>query len=209
MRKEGDVEPEIFAEKLRSLAYSPAGSRQIPYILQRAAMGDMSPFLEATKGGGGLSYADGMFLSVICSEALALMDYDAAVKSARSTRFGDYRLVRQREACSQWPAGKASPDHLRPVSTEAAVLMISGRLDPVTPPDWADEVAKQLPNGRNVIAAFGGHIFDGLTGFDSCFDPMVLRFFDTGDAKSLDASCLASMKPPPFKVGQASADARN
>jgi hypothetical protein len=34
---------------------------------------------------------------------------------------------------------------------------------------------------------------------DTCFDPMVLRFFATGDVKHLDTSCVAKMSPPPFK----------
>jgi pimeloyl-ACP methyl ester carboxylesterase len=204
-----EIKPEIFAEKLRSMAYSPAGARKIPQILSRAAVGDMRPFLDATSGSGGLTYADGMFLSVICGEALTLMNYDAAVTSARSTWFGDYRLRRQKESCAHWPVGKVSEDHLTPVSTDAAVLMISGRLDPVTPPDWADEAARLLPNARNVIAPFGGHIFDGLSGFESCIDPMMLRFYENADAKSLDATCLATMKPPPFDVGQAATGAPN
>ena len=209
LAREGDIKPEIFAEKLRSIAYSPVGARRRPRILKHAANGDMSPFLEATTGGDGLSYADGMFMSVICSEALALMNYDAALMSSRSTRFGDYRLLRQKEACTQWPIGKVAKNHLGPITAEAAVLMLSGRLDPVTPPDWANEIARHLPNGRNLVVPFGGHIFDGLSGFDKCFDPLLLRFYETGDAKSLDASCLASMKPPPFDVGKAAAATGN
>jgi hypothetical protein len=162
----------------------------------------MQPFLEATKGGDGLSYADGMYLSVICGEGIALMDYDAAVRSARRTRFGDYRLARQKEACSDWPASKPDGEHLSPVWTKAVVLMISGRLDPVTPPDWADETARQLPNARNVVTEFGAHIFDGLSGIESCFDPVLLQFYETGDVRALDTACLASMKPPPFTVAQ-------
>lgn len=44
------------------------------------------------------------------------------------------------------------------------------------------------------------HLFIGLSGVDTCFDPLVLRFYDTGDAKHLDASCVARMTPPPFKM---------
>jgi len=29
---------------------------------------------------------------------------------------------------------------------------------------------------------------------------MFLKFYDSGDAKSLDAGCVALMKAPPFKV---------
>jgi pimeloyl-ACP methyl ester carboxylesterase len=209
LAKDGDLSPEVFAERLRSLAYSPARARQIPRILHSAAKGDMAPFFGATKGGDGLSYADGMYLSVVCSEGVALMDYDEARNQAKSTRFGDYRLQRQKEACGNWPIGKVAEDHLNPGSTSAAILMFSGRLDPVTPPEWADETARHLPNARNVMVPFGGHILNGLSGIDSCFEPMVLRFYETADSKTLDASCLASMKPPPFEVGNKAGSARN
>jgi len=61
-------------------------------------------------------------------------------------------------------------------------------------------VARSLPNGRQVTIPPMGHIFDGLSGVDTCLDPMFLKFYDSGDAKSLDAGCVAQMKAPPFKV---------
>jgi hypothetical protein len=45
------------------------------------------------------------------------------------------------------------------------------------------------------------HMLDGLSNVDTCFDPMLLRFYDTGDVRRLDAGCVAHMTPPPFKTG--------
>ena len=81
------------------------------------------------------------------------------------------------------------------------MLFLSGRLDPVTPPEWADQVARRFANARHLVIADGGHIIDGLTAIDTCLDPLVLRFFDTGDAKGVDASCLAQMTAPAFVTG--------
>ena len=201
VEQETGISSEVFAEKIRTLLYAPAGARQIPWLLNRAAEGDFEPFREATRPRDPLPYSDGMFLSVTCSEGIRLLDYEEAASDARATRFGDYRLRRQRAACEHWPSGEAAPDHLGPVASDAAILMISGRLDPVTPPEWADRVARALPNARHVELRHGGHILDGLAGADTCFDPLLMRFFETGDAAELDVGCLEDMRPPPFRTG--------
>jgi pimeloyl-ACP methyl ester carboxylesterase len=199
---EGSPRSEIFLEKLRSLMYQPSSARRLPYIVSRAAAGDLAPFYAATRPQGPSLYADGMHLSVICTESMGLMDYEAAEAAARPTRFGDYRLRRQREACAQWPKGEVPAGHLAPVASDVPTLLISGGLDPVTPPEWAAEVARHLPNSRHLVIPDAGHILDGLSAIDTCFDPLVVRFLDTADAKSLDAACLAEMKPPPFATAE-------
>jgi pimeloyl-ACP methyl ester carboxylesterase len=194
----GAPSSDIFFEKIRSLMYGAAGARRVPYILSRAAAGDFEPFYEATRPQGPNLYADGMFLSVICAESMALMDVPAATRSAKTTIFGDYRIRRQAEACKEWPLAQVSESHLRPVVSNAAVLLVSGELDPVTPPDWADDVAKTLPRSRHVVITGSGHILDGMSGVESCFDPLVSQFLDTADVEAIDASCVQEMRPPPF-----------
>ena len=147
-----------------------------------------------------MPYSNGMYLSVTCSESLGLMDYALAAAAARKTRFGDYRLKRQRAACTQWPIGRAGRDFLRPARATSAVLMISGRLDPVAPPQWATTLSGSLPNSRQLVIRDGGHIIDGLSGLDTCFDPLAIRFYETADVRALDASCFDSMRAPPFIV---------
>jgi pimeloyl-ACP methyl ester carboxylesterase len=198
---------EIFLEKLRSLMYQPSGARRIPFIMNRAAAGDLAPFYKATRPQGSSLYADGMYLSVICSEGLPLMDVEAARNAANATVFGDYRLRQQIQACAEWPAGEVATDHLQPVRSDAPVLLISGELDPVTPPQWADDVAKTLPHSRHVVIPASGHLFDGMTGVDSCLDPLILAFLESGNSKAVDATCVKAMKPPPFVTGDEASEA--
>lgn len=192
---------EIFFEKLRTLMYQPATSRLIPFILARAAAGDLAPFYAATRTRDPARYyAEGMFFSVVCSEGMGLMDVAAARAEARTTMLGDYRLRRQQEACAEWPSAAPPRDFLAPVRSDAPVLLLSGELDPVTPPTWADDVTRTLPNARHVVIPGSGHLFDGMSGVDTCLDPLILSFLKTGNAKALDTSCVAAMKPPPFKT---------
>lgn len=193
---------DVFMEKLRSLMYTPQTARTLPYLVHAAAQRDLKPFLDATRPRGPSIFHEGMYLSVTCTESLALLDYPQAAAAARRTRFGDYRLRRQHAACAEWPRGKLPTDFLKRPRTDAAVLVISGQLDPVTPPDWGARIVRSLRNGRQVIIPQMAHIFDGLSGIDTCFDPMVLRFYETGDVKTLDARCVAGMAPAPFKTAQ-------
>lgn len=190
----------VFMEKLRSLLYAPATARQVPYLVHAAAAGDLKPFFEATRSHGSSPFHEGMYLSVTCAESFGLFDNAAAAAAARKTRFGDYRVRRQSAACAHWPRGKIPAGFLDLPRTDAAVLILSGELDPVTPPDWATEVALSLPNARQVLIPEMAHIFFGLSGIDTCFDTLLLRFYDTGDATRLDVSCVSAMRPPPFKI---------
>jgi pimeloyl-ACP methyl ester carboxylesterase len=196
----GAPSPDVFMEKLRSLMYTPAKARTLPYLIHAAAQRDLKPFFDATRSDGASLFHEGMYLSVTCTESFPLFDYSEAAATSSRTRFGDYRLRRQHEACALWPKGKIPTDFLSLPRTDAAVLLISGQLDPVTPPEWAAGVARSLPNARHVIIPQMGHIFDGMSGIDTCFDPLIIRFYETGNAKSLDASCLSGMQPPPFKT---------
>ena len=200
--------PDIFFEKLRSLMYLPTGSRRVPLVLSRAAAGDLAPFFAATKPQGPSLYADGMHLSVICSEGMALMDVAAARAAAKATIFGDYRLRQQQQACAEWPKAQVPDDHLQPVRSDVPVLLISGELDPVTPPEFAHEAGKTLPNSRHVVIAASGHLFDGMSGVDTCLDPLILDFLQTGDVQTLKVGCVSSMKPPPFLTSMERAGAR-
>lgn len=191
----------IFMEKIRSLLYHPATARSVPMIVHAAADGDLGPFHKFAGSGGPSDYADGLYLSITCSESISLMDYAKALSASRKTRFGDYRLHRQGEACKAWPKAMIAADFLKPVQSDAQILLISGGRDPVTPAAWASDAARSLPNARHVVIPWSGHSFEGLSGVDSCYDPMLLRFFDRGDARSIDTACVADMRPPAYSVG--------
>jgi len=78
------------------------------------------------------------------------------------------------------------------------VLLISGERDPVTPPDWAEAIARRSPRARHIVLPGGGHVVDGMAGVDTCLDPMIGRFLENPDAPALDTSCVATMHPPAF-----------
>jgi pimeloyl-ACP methyl ester carboxylesterase len=112
--------------------------------------------------------------------------------------FGDYRVRQQIEACKAWnlPPRDVPRDFVR---AKTPVLIVSGSMDAITPPEWSAHIAAHLPNARVVTFPLLGHFPAGLSHFD-CYDAVVSQFFERGSAKDLDLSCIETMKPPPFAL---------
>jgi pimeloyl-ACP methyl ester carboxylesterase len=185
---------DVFMEKVRTKLYSPDSARRLPVLLARAAHGDFDGFLRRGEAG----FADGLYLSITCAESLARMDVAAAIAESADTGFGAYRLERQRDACARWPAAPTDRHLFDQPPSDTPVLFIGGAHDPVSPVEWGVDAARAFRRGKAVTVAAGAHVFDGLSGLDSCLDATIIRLFDTGDVGAPDYSCFDSMTPPPF-----------
>ena len=193
-----EIQPGVFGEKIRTWMYERDKAARIPLIVHHAAGGDFAPFLkEAIAPSIPDFVADGMYLSVTCAEDVPFIDPAEAANLTAGNPFGDYRVFQQTRTCSMWPRGEIPTDFLEPVRSNAPMLIFSGNMDPVTPPEYGEEVAKYLPNSRHVIIPEAGHGVDGMTD-PGCIDRIAIEFLDRGDAKNLDVSCIRGMKPPPF-----------
>ncbi len=193
-----EIQRGVFAEKIRTWMYGRDKAARIPMIVHHAASGDFAPFLQQAIGPSIPDFvADGMYLSVTCAEDVPFINQEEAAKLNADNPFGNYRVFQQTRACGMWPRGKIPTDFLKPVSSNAPVLIFSGNMDPVTPPKYGEEVAKLLRNSTHIIIAQAGHGVDGLKD-PGCIDRIAIEFLDKGDAKNLDVSCVERMAPPPF-----------
>ena len=188
----------VFAEKIRTWMYSRDSASRIPLIIHAAAQGDWAPFLrDAIRPSIPDFIADGMYLSVTCAEDVPFIDQAEATRLNANNPFGNYRVFQQTRACSMWPRGSIPGNFRDPVSSSVPVLIFSGNMDPVTPPQRGEEVAQYLPNSRHVIVAQAAHGVFGLSD-PGCADRLIMEFMDKGDARSLDVSCTERMAPPSF-----------
>jgi hypothetical protein len=74
--------------------------------------------------------------------------------------------------------------------------MISGELDPVTPPAAAERARRTLPDSLHLVARGQSHAID-----EPCTSGLVARFLAAGSTRGLDTSCLARLPPLAFEVG--------
>jgi pimeloyl-ACP methyl ester carboxylesterase len=192
------IQRDVFAEKIRNFLYGRDKASQIPLIVHEVANGNFAPFLRQAIGPSIPDIiADGMYLCVTCAEDVPFIDQAEAAKLNADNPFGNYRVDQQTRACSMWPRGEIPANFREPVRSDVPALIISGNLDPVTPPQRGEEVARYLPNSRHIIIPQAGHGVDGLTNAD-CADRLILAFMEKANAKNLDVSCVSKMAPPPF-----------
>lgn len=135
----------------------------------------------------GINY--GMHYSVVCSEDYPLYKDKNAAESNVFLR--SHSVQKYTEICSQWPRAQLPADYGDPIVSDAPVLLLSGAMDPVTPPRWAELVKKGLPNAAHVVAPGGHHIVSQ----DGCIAQLIAAFIVRGSAKGLDSQCANNIQP--------------
>lgn len=169
------------------MTYAPEHSALLPEIIDRAAAGDFGPLLAATQAAMG-DVADqitpALHYSVICSEDAPRVTADErhVLASLRSRALAANML----EVCAIWPKASPPADAATAVRSDVPALLLSGGLDPVTPPSAAAVAAATLSNSRQVVARGAGHIVSAY----ACVPRLISVFVETADASTLPASCI-------------------
>jgi pimeloyl-ACP methyl ester carboxylesterase len=184
------------AESLRYMMYSSRQASEVPLALTRASAGDYQLFAERLLRRRLDGQFEALYLSATCTEDVPFVPADAESREA-GTYMAGYRLRQQRAACGEWPRG-AAPDWIgKPVQSDVPALLISGALDPVTPPEIAEKVLAGLTRGRHIVVPFGGHSPDGLSGVE-CINELRRSFISDGHADRLETSCVKEIRRPKF-----------
>jgi pimeloyl-ACP methyl ester carboxylesterase len=150
-----------FAYAVRGLLYGANAVRALPeMIAHAAASGNLDAFAQAYYQRDiamERAIADGLHLSVLCAEDVPFAT-DAEINTATNGTFiGRYLFDEYRNACKAWPRAAIAGDARTPVTTRVPTLLISGYFDPVTPPEFAERVARSLPIAKTIVAPAGAH----------------------------------------------------
>jgi len=186
---------EVLSSSLRFLAYSADTQAMLPLLIHEAATERRfdrlaSQMLIATSGLQ-QTIAQGMELSVMCAE-----DFPWYPENTRSddTLMGDMMIRAAAVQCGIWPRGPVPDGFHEPVAVDVPVLLLSGALDPVTPPEYGEQVAAHLPRAMHLIAPGQGHIVTTR----GCMGDIVSDFIVAGEFTALETSCMAQMSHTPY-----------
>jgi pimeloyl-ACP methyl ester carboxylesterase len=190
------VNENVFLSGLFRPLYVAELASLLPFGISAATAGDFNPLLAQN-----LELADdiaenlsiGMHLSVICAEDIPRIT-PADLQALNQSFFGRALVDDFIRACSIWPRGKVPDDYYAPVRSDVPALVLSGGIDPATPPRHGDFVASTLPNARHFIAPQLGH---GVS-LHGCGPRLVESFIKAGSAKDLDGKCLQRIPRPLF-----------
>jgi pimeloyl-ACP methyl ester carboxylesterase len=187
----------ILLNALRTPLYSPALTSALPQAIDEAAHGRLNMLLALSLSLGGREsprVAAGMHFSVVCAEDVPRMHKaDERTGGDFGALFGDlYRSV-----CADWPRGELPAAFYTVPPATTATLLLSGGLDPVTPPRHGARVVKALGRkARHVEVSNAGHGIIAL----GCMRDVLFRFIDADSdeaALEVDTACANGVPRPP------------
>lgn len=164
-----------------------------------AAVGDLSSLLALAYTAGFRTQetvSQGMFFSVVCAEDVGNVT-EAEVQAAAAGSFLGAAYLRSIiDVCRFWPRGSVPKGYNQPVASDVPVLLLSGEVDPVTPPSSAEAAAKSLSSSRHLVVPGSGH----NTLASPCVAKAAVRFIEEGRFDAMDTSCLAHARRFPAFV---------
>lgn len=181
------------ASVVRFYAYSPITASLLPLMLQQADQGNFAPLLGQKKWVAD-DLADhltsGVSASILCAE-----DADQLVINPddENTIMGNAAINQVQKLCQLWPHETRAANFHDPLVSAVPTLVLSGELDPVTPPAYGAEVVRTLSNARLLTVTGQGHSVIGV----GCMPRIVSRFVDTLDVKAISGKCLEKLGQTP------------
>ena len=190
------VNQNVFLAGLFRPLYVAEMASLLPFGIAAAAAGDFNPLLAQN-----LEFADdisenlsvGMHLSVVCAEDIPQVT-PADVEGLDRSFFGRALVDDFMRACSLWPRGKLPADYYEPVKSDVPVMILSGGIDPATPPRHGEAVAKTLTNARHFVAPHLGH---GVS-LHGCGPRVIESFIRKAGFEGVDGKCLERIPRPLF-----------
>lgn len=186
---------------VRLALYSPLLSSALPWAIDEAAAGRWVPLLglgsALSAGAAAPKLAVGLHFAVVCAEDDPRL---ASSADGPGADFGDSLGMLYQRVCAAWPRGEVPPAFYTLPRSPVPVLLLSGGVDPVTPPRHGERVRAALgPLARHWVVEHAGHGVLGL----ACVRDGVFRFVDTADesrALALDGDCARALPRPPAWV---------
>jgi pimeloyl-ACP methyl ester carboxylesterase len=186
---------EMVLSAVRVPLYAPALAAGLPLAVSEAARGRFEPLLglaSALRSGVGKIY-EGMHFSVVCAEDAPRLAQSADRPGAD---YGNTFAEQYKKICADWPRGDVPAAFYSMPQSDAAVLVLSGGADPVTPPRHGDRAVRALgTKARHVVVAQAGHGVMAL----ACMRDVIFKFIDAetdDEANKLEANCAAGVPRP-------------
>ncbi len=174
----------------------------LPYIIYSAHSGDYFPLQQLLERFFTWDdIATVMHYAVNCNEEI-VFNTGAEVAAAttgldpRLQFFFDFDGLVTVEICEEWQTGTPNLIEREPVVSAVPSLVLSGELDPITPPRWGELAASTLENSFYVMIPGAGH---GVTFSNACALEMMYSFIND-PTTAPDAACLAGLTGPQFTI---------
>lgn len=183
---EGYIDARAVNGILRTVLYDRVLSTLVPLAIEEAYQGNYQPLYSLA-----LVFIPeepiinlGMMASVLCAEDMQMTE-----SGNPTDHFGNQIYDLLEPVCKFWPKGEIPESYFQPVSSDVPTLLLSGALDPVTPPKYAWQAAETLSNAEHIVVSGVGH---GVTN-QGCMPGVIAEFFDTPVPGEVNAGCTSNL----------------
>lgn len=180
---------------LRMQLYSVATRSLVPLVIHQAYLGNYMPLagLVAQSEGGQGVYL-GLLFNITCNEDYPKISVRDFERDADNNFGGDDSHFGLKMVCPIWPQYRLGEAFYQPVTANIPTLILSGNLDPVTPPSNGEFSAKTLPNNHHIIIENASH----TVALNTCASDIINEFLTSLKPKELDESCLKDIPKESF-----------
>jgi len=184
-----------FTGNLRFQLYSMNGRSMVPLVIHQAFLGNYQPLigLMASTEGDQIVYT-GLLFNIVCNEDIPRLSVADKLADAKNNFEGKDSQLAWEMVCPFFPKYRPNENFYQAVTADIPTLILSGNLDPVTPPSNGEYSAKTLPNSHHIIVDNASH---GVA-MSTCANEIVNEFLTTKLPKELDESCLKDIPQETF-----------
>jgi pimeloyl-ACP methyl ester carboxylesterase len=184
-----------FISNLRMQLYSTQTRPLVPLVIHQAFLENYQPMIGLiAMSDGGMGMYVGLTFNIVCNEDLPKITEAMFSVDAKNSFGGNDSHVAWLKVCPLWPKYSVNNDFYQSVTANIPTLILSGNLDPVTPPSNGEKSAATLPNSYHLVDENSAHIVASTP----CAVNIVNEFLTTLDPKNLDTECLLETKSETF-----------
>ncbi len=186
---------------VRMYLYNSSSLALLPPMLHEAAVNDnFAPLARAAKSVGESMdnmIALGMHNSVMCTEDVRFYgESENLNQKNENTYMGTAFLENLQALCNAWPIGVMDEDFKEPLHSAIPVLLFSGEQDPITPPEYAEQVMQNLTNAKHLVVKGQGH----FVSIQGCAPHLVAKFVSEASVEGLNPECLSRLSAAPLFI---------
>ncbi|HEX8956827.1 MAG TPA: alpha/beta hydrolase, partial [Burkholderiaceae bacterium] len=198
-RTQMQLRPERFLQAVRTVLYSADAANRLPFLIDSADKGNWNPFVAQMYSTSDFSLegpAVGLMLSVTCAEDIPRITPAIVAEEERNSFLAGREVKFLTRVCQT--LGIPAIPYREADTIDAPVLLLSGALDPVTPPRRAEAAAKRMTHAQHFVVENGGHIVSQF----GCAPRLMREFLDQPGAPVV-AGCLKEIPRNGFQLGAA------
>lgn len=175
-----------FNGAIRMALYMPNIRSLTPHAIHQAALGNYQPILGIyTLTSDSTGIAMGMHASVVCGEDIHRITTSMR-EQAQDSYMGRTMIEGLEATCSVWNMPQVDNSFSDAIASDIPTLLLSGELDPATPPSWGDMATEKLTNAKHFVSEFATH---GVA-YQSCGNDLIADLVSSGSIDNIDGKCL-------------------